>query len=374
MTLVDRQGRVFGRWSVIDVVIGLVLLLLIPVLYGGYLLFRPAPATLVRIEPTQIAAQTDVDVTVTGTNLRPYMRVSFSHVQGGGFFFADATRARVPAERLAPGVYDVILYDHARELARLPRALEVVGAPSRGTQLDLIGSFTAITAEQADRLKAGAALPRLGTITRLGRRTPALTRTSVSASALVEVPSPNAFNVAAVVRADCTLTQRGGSATCSALDSPLMEDLVLRLVDSGGDLLFQIDQVVTTVASTPLTMRARLGGDRTAVERMRVGDRDLRRQNEFAAFGSIVAMEPARSASPAVAVGLAPQGPSTLPLVATDLAIRDVTLTVPAQRIGDAWYYAGHKLTIGGSIDFHGPDYQLRGTMLSVNTPAAARE
>jgi hypothetical protein len=281
----------------------------------------------------------------------------------------------VPTEQLRAGVYDVILYDHARELARLPRALEVVGPPSRGTQLDLIGSFTAITAEQADRLKAGAALPRLGTLTRLGRRTPSLTRTTVSASAIVDVPSPNAFNVAGVVRADCTLVERGGSATCSALETPLMEDVVLKVLDSGGDLLFQIDQVLMTVPTAALTMRARLGGDRAAVERMRVGDRDLRRQNEFAVFGSIVAMDSVRSASPAVAVALGPpQGPPTLPLIATDLAVRDTTLTVPAQRIGEAWYYAGRSLTIGGAIEFHGPDYRLRGTVLAVNTPAAARE
>lgn len=373
MTLVDQQGRVFGRWNVVDVVIGLVLLLLIPMLYAGYLLFRPAPATLTNVEPVQIAAHTDVDVTVTGTNFRPYMRVSFNHLQGGGFFFADATRARVPVERLAPGVYDVVLYDHARELARLPRALEVVGPPGRGTQLDLIGTFTAITAEQADRLKAGDVLPRLGTITRLGRRVPATTRTTVSATAIVEVPSPNAFNIAAVVRADCTLVQRGGTASCSALDSPLMEEIVLRLLDPGGDLLFQIDQVLIPVPATPMTLRARLGGDRTAVERMRVGDRDLRRRNEFAAFGSIVAMDGPRSASPTVAVALGP-APPTVPFVATDLAVRETTLTVPAQRIGDAWYYAGRKLTVGGPLEFHGPDYELRGTVLSVIAAAAPRE
>ena len=49
MTLVDDQGRLFGRWNVVDGLIGVVLLGFIPLLYGAYLLFRPPASSLTSI-------------------------------------------------------------------------------------------------------------------------------------------------------------------------------------------------------------------------------------------------------------------------------------------------------------------------------------
>ena len=96
MSVVDDQGRLFGRWNVVDVLLGVLLLVLIPMLYGGYLLFRTAPPSLTSIEPAQIIERTDTDFIVHGNNLRPYMRVSFNEHQGTNFLFDDATKARVP--------------------------------------------------------------------------------------------------------------------------------------------------------------------------------------------------------------------------------------------------------------------------------------
>src|SRR5262245_26475905 len=140
MTLVDDRGRVLGRWNVVDALIGVVLLGAIPLLYSGYLLFRPQSASLVAIEPPRIQAPGDVDVTVVGSNFRPYMRVSFDDHQGRSFLFADTTKAVVRVNDIPPGVYDVILYDNAQERARLPKAFTVMAPAQAQTQVDLIGS------------------------------------------------------------------------------------------------------------------------------------------------------------------------------------------------------------------------------------------
>jgi len=129
MTLVDDRGRLFGKLNVVDALIAFLVFGLVPLLFAAYLLFRPMPAGLTSIEPAQIQAGSSVDLTIRGNHLRPFMRVSFDAHQAGGFLFADPSRAVVPVSAMPPGVYDVILYDHAQERARLPKALEVLANP-----------------------------------------------------------------------------------------------------------------------------------------------------------------------------------------------------------------------------------------------------
>ena len=44
MALIDEQGRLFGKVNLIDALVALVALLLIPLAYGAFLLFRaPVP-------------------------------------------------------------------------------------------------------------------------------------------------------------------------------------------------------------------------------------------------------------------------------------------------------------------------------------------
>ncbi len=365
MTLVDDHGRLFGRWNVVDALIGVVLLALIPLLYGAYALFKPQPSSLVAVEPARMPAPGTGEVTIRGTNLRPYMRVSFNGVQGRSFLFADTTKAVVPVVDLPPGVYDVILYDNAQERARLPKGFEVVAQPRPETQLDLVGAFTAVTEPQAQEIKEGLQIPGLGTVLRVGARGPAQTLTAVAPGVLMRVPSEKALNVTAVVRADCTLTQRGGAMSCMALETALTEDNVLGVTLASGRVFFQIDQVRTPVASVPLALRIRVGGDRLLLERMRVGDRDMRNNNELTGGAQIVALDGVRASSPAMAVAIAPPGSASPAVIAMDLSSREVVLNVAAQKIEPYFYYGGRQLANGNPIVFHGPGYQVSGTVIS---------
>ena len=106
---------------------------------------------------------------------------------------------------------------------------------------------------------------------------------------------------------------------------------------------------------------------------MRAGDRDVRRQNAFAAGAVIASLDGARQASTSIGVVI-PASPNVMsPFVATDLAFRDAVLQLPAQRLGDEWSYAGRALRPGGVTTFYGPNYELRGTILSVNAGARTR-
>lgn len=371
MTLVDANGRVLGRWNVVDVLVGVVLLLLIPLLYGGFVLFRPATPSLIAVEPARMHAGQGIEITVRGANLRPYMRVSFNEHQGQTFLFSDPSKAVVATPAMPPGVYDVILYDQAQERARIANGLEVVATPTPATQLDLIGSFTGVTQPIVDQLKDGLSIDGLGTLLRVAKPTAALTRTTLGAALIVPLPSENAFNVDAVIRANCALSYRSGAALCQAMDTALMQDVILRPTIGNTGVLFQIDQIRTTAPMATVRVRARMGGDRGVLEGMRVGDRDARRGNPFAASGTIAAMDGVRSVSTSVALAQPnPQGQPE-PFVLSDLAVRDVVLELPAQRLAEGWHYAGRWLLAGTPLTFTGPGYEVRGTILSA--PVAGR-
>lgn len=373
MTFVDDQGRLLGRWNIVDALIGVLLIGLIPLLYGAYVLFKPSQPSLTAIEPARIFSGTELDLKVRGTNLRPYMRVSLGTNQGTRFLFVDETEAVVPINALPPGVYDVILYDHAQERARIPKGFEVVATPRAEAQLDVIGSFTGLAEPAAASLKQGTTVDGVGEITQVGARLPSATRATLGPTLILDLPSNGVFNVPAIVRATCALVPRGGSVWCMAGEMAMMEDAVLRVTVGSVAMMFQIDQLRLVSPVESITARVRFAGDRAALELIRQGHRDVRRQNEFAGGATVISVGEARQASTSIGV-VVPSTPSLMsPFVATDVAFRDAVLRLPAQRVGNDWNYAGRLFRAGVLTTFYGPNYELRGTIVSVDAAAPAR-
>lgn len=369
MTLVDDRGRLFGRWNVVDALIGVTLLGLIPLLYAGYVLFRPQAASLVAIEPARVQAPGEFDVIIHGTNLRPYMRVSFDGHQGRSFMFENTARALVHVAELPPGVYDVILYDNAQERARIAKGFEVVAAPRPQTEVDVIGSFTAIAEPMTAAIKPGLRIAGLGEVTRVGKPRPSATRTLVGPSELLHVTSTSAVNIPIAIRVSCTIVQRGGSAACMALETSLMRDVVLTVPLPGGNALLQIDQVRSAGGTSTLEVRARLAGERVVVQRIRRGDVDVERTNEFADGAEIMSVSTVERASSAVIVSAQMQPTGSAPTItAGDIGTVEVVLRVAAQQTAEGWSYRGQTLKGGRSFVFHGPDYDVSGTVLSIAT------
>ena len=347
--------------------VGLILVALIPVLYGAYLLFQPEPPSLTSVEPARIqSGQTQV-LTVRGNNLRPYMRVSFDAHQGKSFLFADSTRAVVELEAVPPGVYDVILYDHAQERFRIPKGLEVVALPRPQTSLDLVGRFTAIAENIIPQLKPDVALAGLGTILQVGAREASVTRTQVGPNQALNVPSTSAFNVPAVIRATCTLVIRAGVAICMTSETGLTRDNLLTVNIGNSTALFQIDQVRAAAPGTLLDVRVRLAGDHSVLALLRQGDVDQPRSNPFATGASIArlgAITPPR-ASVVVSSMLSPQGDGPA-VLAGDISTVDALLRISADRSENGWSYQGQTLKAGRVLALHAPGYEVSGTILGV--------
>ena len=137
MPLVDDRGRLFGRINLIDAFVGGLVIAAIPLAYAGYALFRQPQPSLTGIEPSTITPTT-TNVTVRGENLRPFLRVSFGQHQGVTFSLSTPTTAEVKVPELPAGKYDLILYDVAREVSRLPNAVTVEAAPLPSAQASML--------------------------------------------------------------------------------------------------------------------------------------------------------------------------------------------------------------------------------------------
>jgi hypothetical protein len=207
MAIVDDRGRIGGKVNLIDAVIAVVILGLIPVAFGAYLLFRTPPPTLTEIAPKAVHQGNNLRVTITGQNLRPFLRVTFNNLQGKNFLIGNTNYAIVELPDLEPGSYDVVLWDYKQEMARMPKALTVLPlAPTPTVVMEVRGMFRGLALDRLATIKAGDRFPPTGdgtaTVVSVGAPKPSemLIR---SGAASLTVPIAGKTDLPAVVRVQC---------------------------------------------------------------------------------------------------------------------------------------------------------------------------
>lgn len=122
MPVLDDQGRLFGRLNLIDAIVLCLVVGLVPVAYGAYRLFRTPTPVILSVTATAGTA------TITGRDFRPYLRVQIGTVSTKAAI-ESPERMYVTLPQLAPGAYDVVLFEEGLELARAPGALTVPPLP-----------------------------------------------------------------------------------------------------------------------------------------------------------------------------------------------------------------------------------------------------
>ena len=252
MSIVDDRGRVAGRVNVIDAFVAFVILLLIPMAVGAYLLFRTPPATLTGVFPDRLYQGRNLRVEITGTNLRPFMRVAFNTIQARTFMIGSTTYAQADLPDLKPGVYDAQLFDSTHEVDRLPKALTILPlAPVPTAEVEVSGKFTGLAAEAIAQMKAGLKFPptppTLAEVVSVGTPVPAHLRLHAGEQ-VVELPLTGQMELPATLHVQCTIVQNvDGSLRCetSGPQQPaiIMPDAVLTLAGPRGWISFQIVDV-----------------------------------------------------------------------------------------------------------------------------------
>ena len=350
--VIDEQGRLFGRVNLVDAVLGILVLALIPLLYGAYALFRTPPPQLTAVEPSTVIQGPNRYVIIRGENFRPYMRVSFDDTQGHSFIFRSMSEAVVDLNPMRPGVYDVILYDAGQERARLRKAFTVTAPPLPVANVELVGTFGNLTAERAAALKPGMEIANVGTIAQVGEAMPEATR--VFAGPILEIPIDKAVRVPVVLRAACAVRATQGVPKCTLADTALEYSSMLLLTTPIAQLPFQVDQIRGLQPLEPVRVTTQIVARMDVVSLIRKGDTDLGQFMNPLAAGAVVD-------------GI------TAPVGGADSARVDVTLTVQAQRGSSGWIYAAVPLRAGGSLLLHTARYEVQGTVLRISpewTPA----
>jgi hypothetical protein len=341
MAIVDERGRLFGRLNLIDAIVGLLVLGLIPLSYGAYALFRAPMPILTGVVPAELAADTHIRFSVRGQNLKPYLRVSIGATQGTTFLFKDTTEAEIDLNEVPPGVYDVVLFDHAQERSRLTKALTIHPSVIPDAKVIVTGMFGNLKPEEASGLTVGMVFPSVGEVVAVGKPVPQVARV-FSTPNRVEVPVPNALMVPVIMRMGCWVRSAQGQPECVANNVGLHPLGLLFLSTPMGTLPFEVDQVRGTQPLVPLDITVRFTGTPEALAELKVGDLDMGAvTNELSIGGTVI--------------GVTGGGGS-----------RDARMSVNGQRGLAGWIYDNNPLRIGSSFVLRTPRYQLSGTVVRV--------
>ena len=154
------------------------------------------------------------------------MRVSFNTVQGRTFMIGSTETADVDLPDLEPGTYDVVLYDYAQEVDRLPKALTILPRVARANR-DGVGAWRVRGAEPgagrcpARRREVCPEQPRSAEQSSASARAIAGAVQMRTGETAIAVGLPGLYDVPAALELECFLeSSTDGSLRCIVSTGP----------------------------------------------------------------------------------------------------------------------------------------------------------
>lgn len=354
--LVDGQGRIGGRINLVDALCLLFVAGLIPIAYSSWLLFHPARPRIDSIERTTVTATQEIAigqpirmmVKVRGDHFVPILRAYIGGVPALGFAFESPQSADIIIGQSVPeGTHDLVLYDGPTEVARAAGAISV--GPSPGALIRVIGAFTLVDRESAERLKVGQTFAVAGRtpsqILALGEVT-ADRRELASPAGGIQTASPGTFEREAILRMQCDPHPDVASCHVSGVNIAKSAGAVIDVPGSSPRYRLRVHAIVPDQEPTRARLRLRVEGDAATLNSIRAGDRDIRAAaiDDRAAVVESVARPTSATAEVVVRVGL--------------------------DRTSDGWRYHAHRLLPGESFAVVTNRYGVRGTIIQISTDA----
>jgi Domain of unknown function (DUF4330) len=371
VSLVDDRGRIGGKINLIDAIVAALIVVLVPVAYGAYLLFRTPAAKLLTVQPNKLYQGPNLRVTVNGQNLRPFMRVAFGSVQGQTFLIGSTKYAQVDLPDLGPGTYDIVLYDFMQEVDRLPKALTVLPlAPTATVEMQVAGAFRPVGDDVAKLLAVGLKFPPTGDpaaeILSLGPKRPVDMRMRAGEVTL-NLPLPGQFELPATLKIKCfPQSSADGTLRCSVsgpqVAATVAPDSVLTLAGPAGWVNFQIDEVHVATAAATVDARVRFVGTQEIAARMKAGDTDTSTKALAVGHAAVIV-----SLGAARAVSAAEAGPN--PPIGGGARVIDAVVRVPIERSATGWRYKDRLLRAGEPFSFETAGYTVGGEVSDVTLP-----
>jgi hypothetical protein len=372
MTIVDDRGRVFGRLNLIDAGLILVVIVLVPLAYAAYALFRPAPVKILSIEPSRVVEGLQPRIRIRGTNLRAFLRSQIGPEQAHTLSIESPTDGEMQMPALAAGTYDVTLYDEAQEVARLKNAITVVGRPpSPQVRLRATGAFYGLDEAAARALAAGRTFPaETGVPTEIVAVSPPRedvrrVRAVATADPVFEVPVPGSWQVPATIRVACA--QPVERKNCIVNGASLLAG---ETVPMPGGPLFVVEAVHADAPPVAVTARVQFVGRPEVIDLIAEDDVDTS-AGEGAA--RVVATRNRQTVTAQVSRQISQAGVVETTMTAERVASADVDLALGADQTPSGLSYRLSPLKPGASFLFETMRYVARGTIVSVKPAAGDR-
>lgn len=270
--MLDTHGRLFSRWNIIDAAALAAVAIVILLGYGTWLAFRTPTPIVASISPVQITADRPETLSISGEHLRPFLSVRLGSFTAP-LLAESPARAEVKVTGLSPGSYDLALFDEARELVRVRRALTVVAPlppePPPQMQVEIEGAFVSVPVQDAARVRPGSTFSEAsaGSQAAVGEVLATLPpeidtqRLRVSDSSVMTMPVPDRVRVRAILRLRCVVV----SERCRLGNIDVLKDALVPLAMSSSaaktltppdtHLLFRVDEFRPAMA--PLNFQSR---------------------------------------------------------------------------------------------------------------------
>jgi len=374
-TIVDDDGRLFGRVNLIDAAIGLALLVAVPLAYGAILLFRPpAPriASVERVPLSNVEERTAGGISlggklkVHGTGLRPNMRAEIAGHRAIAFVFETPASADVIfGSDVEPGTHDLVLFDGQQQVARAAGAVTIAPPPPRpAARVRLVGALIDLDESHARALQQGSAFRAGNAEAVFDALDPAQNETHelVQRGGSIDVPVTGLWQRPAAVVMTCEPSPAG----CQ-LGTAFLEAVAVVRMPGAPDLKLRVDEVLPADPPRRAMVRVRFVGTPESVARVKTGDRDRGSPALTARSASIESIANRKeTAGDIVTLAQRPAG-SVLAWAIDRVAVIDATLRIAVDPGGDAWRYRSRLVKAGAPFTFDTTSYTLQGTVLSLD-------
>lgn len=401
MSVVDQEGRLFGRINLFDMVAGVALLVSLALGAVGYRLLRvPAAPTIESLTPSTLTAGPDLRMIVKGDNLLPFMRAflqrtakpaavmhdlsPWTHFDNYALVNGAQVRWLIESQHLAevrlpdgllPGTYDLIVYDQANIVAIREAAFTITPAPVKPVAVDdplatvrVRGAFSGMSREAAAALTGGLKLAQgssepWGEILSVSSPAPDEARIDAGERSIM-ASMANRWQVRAELRARCTVN----GFKCYLPNMVLLASGSNITIDvNGRRLLFVVGELLsdTPERSRDTTVTIRFLGRPATLALVHANDRDVSPGDTRSGTATIVSLGSRGEMSTEITENLADGSVRTTDRVAS----LECTVRIPVLKMSTGWWYRGQAIKAGAPITFQTDAYVVRGTITSVTNP-----
>jgi len=372
MKTIDTQGRLFGKLNLIDAFVAGLVLVLIPLAYGAYALFRPERTRLLSVEPSRVLHGRAQRLKLRGEHLQPFLRVQVGNELPRTFFLETPSSGEVELPPLRPGTYDVTLHDEAREVARLSGAITVVGVDAVSpVTVQLVGVLMGLDESRAREVTAGRRLPDdanpLVEVISVRPARPDTRRVRIGGATFMDLPVAKSVQVPATLRAACVI--ENPIQDCKIADIYVQAGLVVK-IPGWGD--FAVEEMRPDAPHRTAEIGVRFVTSPEIADAMRAGDTDSRVEPGRAA--AIVTIGAPRETAAEVSVRLPPGagGQSQERRMSERATVRDAVVRLGADETPLGLLYRGDPLKLGAPFTLETRGYIARGTVTRLPARGAA--